>query len=296
MKLSGNLKIGANYRAQLVDSQGNVKGENDWGCNLILDSATNLMRDGYTMQPTPKLGSSILDTDPTQNGVQAHIPTMVLESHTPRWEGFMLDGTSISKKATWGTTFRFVNEGTSAASVSEIGYDNLNRMVFKDENGQVITWSVDPGDVLIIDENFAITFNAPSTATNVNIVDQANNVTGAVTAVLKVLDTVDSETTNWWHLLKKPTSAVYLINDPTWNGEASPSLGARIIPSAEPIYTYVDRSIAINVQHRGRTGGDQIHGAIVQFGTLSPVFAVVFDQPIDVGSGYLFEINLTANW
>lgn len=296
MKISGSLKIGAKYRAQHLDAQGNVKGETDWKDNLILNSATNLMRDGYTMQPTPKLGSSILDTDPTQTGVQAHIPTMVLESHSPRWEGFILGGTNLSKQATWGTSFRFVNEGTTAASVSEIGYDDLNRMVFKDGNGQPITWSVDPGDVLIIDENFTITFNAPSTSTSINIVDQANNVTGMVTATLKVLDSVESTTGNWWDLLKKPTSAVYLVNDAGWNGETAPSLDARIIPSTEPNYTYVDRSIAISVQHRGRVGGDQIYGAIIQFGTLTPVFAVVFDQAIDVGSGYLFEINLTANW
>lgn len=296
MNFTSNFKIGARYRVQHLDPSGIVKGESDWGCNLIVDSALAHIRDGYTERPLPKLGSSILETSVTQNGVQAHIPTMALLSHVPLWDGMVHESGLNSVVSSWGTKFKFRNEGFSAVSVSEIGYDNLNRMVFKDEEGNVTSWSVDPNDILVIDESFSIAFSAPTSAIAISIVNQSDEVIDTVNASLTVLDLVEVQPNDWWNLLKKPAEAAYLITDTNWSGTTSPANGVRLIPSIEPVYSYNGRAISVSVAHRGRAGGDEIRGMIIQFGTLTPVFAIQFDRTITIGSGYLFEANLTANW
>jgi len=295
MKLSSCLNIGAMYSVRQYGRNGELKRSSEPGCNLVVDTASTLMRNGYTQRPTPKLGSSILEADVSQHGVVAHCPTMALldivnHSGVTYTHGFN------SVRVGWKSTITFKNEGMTAVAVSEIGYDNLNRMVFKDENGIVSTWSVDPEDILIIEEDFGITFTAPSTPTQIQIIDHNDVVTGAVDVALGVIDKVETNVGQWWDLLKKPTSAAYLISDINWDGATVPSTNDRIIPSNEPTYDYEKRQIDVTINHRGRAGGDTLKGVLIQFGTLTPVFAVKFSTPINVGSGYMFEINLTANW
>lgn len=295
MNLSSCLKIGANYTVRQFDRFGEPKRSSGPCCNLVVDSASTLIQSGYAQRPSPKLGSSILEADVSQHGVMAFSPTMALLDIVDH-EGVEYTRGLNSVRVGWKSTLTFKNEGLSAVAISEIGYDNLNRMVFKDESGQATTWSVDPEDVLIIEEDFGITFSAPTSTTAIDIVDHTDAVTGQVNIALKVIDKVETNIGHWWDLLKKPTSATYLINDSTWTGETIPSTNHRIIPSVEPTYAYDKRNINVGVKHRGRAGGDVVKGVIVQFGTLTPVFAITFDTPITVGSGYMFEINLTANW
>lgn len=294
MNFTSNFKLGAKYRVQHLDPSGQLKGETDWGCNLIVDSALAHIRDGYSQRPMPKLGSSILEADVSQHGVQAAIPTMVIESHVPLWDGIVHETGVNNIVSSWGTKFRFKNEGLSTVLVSEIGYDNLNRMVFKDENNNVTTWSVDPDDILVIDESFSISFSAPTSAINISIVNQDDEVIDTVNASLKVIDMIEIAPNDWWNLLKKPAEAAYLVSDLGWDGTTHPA--SRLIPSIEPSYVYSGRTINVTISHRGRNGGDEIRGMIIQFGTLTPVFAIQFDRTITIGSGYLFEANLTANW
>lgn len=295
MNLSSCLKIGANYAVRQYDQAGNLKRAAGPDCNLVVDSATTLIQSGYTQRPSPKLGSSILDADVSQQGVMAFAPTMALLDIVDH-EGVEYTYGLNSVRVGWKSTLTFKNEGATTVAVSEIGYDNLNRMVFKDESGQVTTWSVDPEDILIIEEDFGITFSTPTTPSAIDIVDHNDTVTSQVNVALKVLDKVESSIGSWWDLLKKPTSAAYLINDTSWTGNTIPATNTRIIPSNEPNYVYDKRNINVGITHRGRAGGDTIKGVIIQFGTLTPVFVITFDTPITIGSGYMFEINLTANW
>ncbi len=295
MKLSSNLKIGAKYSVSQFDRNGDLKRSSDPGCNLIVDGAATVMQSGYTQRPAPKLGSSILEADVSQQGVMAYRPTMVLTDIIDH-EGVTYTHGNNSVRVGWKSTLKFKNEGVSAVDVSEIGYDNLNRMVFKDESGNVTTWSVDPDDVLVIEEDFGITFTAPITPSQLTIVDHNDAVIGNVTVSLNVIEKVENAVGHWWDLLKKPTSAAYLVNDVNWDGVTPPTNANRLIPSNEPSYGYDKRQINVGISHRGRAGGDTIKGIVIQFGTLTPVFVVTFSTPITIGSGYMFEINLTANW
>ena len=146
-------------------------GTSGWGCNLILNSATAVMKAGFPASPTPVLGQSIIPVDATQTGVQAPLPAMTMKSKvegTPKYARI----SPQSCKVTTVTKYYFQNTANATANVSEIGYEGLNRALFVDEQGVAKAWPVADQEEVIVEVEFTTVMAVTSAVSNINVVDQ----------------------------------------------------------------------------------------------------------------------------
>lgn len=290
-------KMGAKFRLANTDKiTGEITRQSDWYLNAILDVATINMENGFNAIPIPRLGSSIVDVTTSQTGVQAPINTMQHVRDKVLWEGTFTRESSTKASVSWGHQYTYRNNGTSDANVSEIGIDNFNRAVFKDENDVIRSWAVSPTENLIVDMEFVITFMTPVEPISVSIIDNDGVVTGTLDVHLYVAPQVSNGIPQWYRILGNPNAPVKLVKDPNFNGLVKPA-DAQVIETSMPItYDYNGRQIDITIQHRGAVGGQSIKGMLVEFGALTPVFSVVFSTPIRIGSGYTFKSTMSVTW
>lgn len=290
-------KMGALFRLRNVDKvTGEETANSGWNSNIILNAATSLMETGFTELPIPKLGSSIVEADVTQMGVQSLIPTMTAISNKELWPGRFTRTNNNKAVMSWGHQYTYRNNASSASNVSEIGIESFNRAVFKDDNGVVRSWSISPTENLIVDMEFMVTFTTPTSSIEIRVVDNDGVETSKVNVALTVAEQITTGTAQWWKLLSKGVTPVTLVTDPNFTGLIKPAAAAMVPANLSGEFVYVDRSVMLDIQHRAPVGGQQIKGMLIQFGCLAPTFGVVFSTPIHVGSGYTFKSDVTINW
>lgn len=290
-------KMGALFRLRNVDKvTGEVTAMSGWDSNIILNAATAIMETGFTELPVPKLGSSIVEADVSQLGVQSLIPTMTPLTNKVLWAGRFTRTSNNMAVMSWGHQYTYRNNAASASNVSEIGIDNFNRAVFKDENGVVRSWSISPTENLIVDMEFMITFTTPEAPVEIRIVDNDGLETAKINVALTVAEQITTGAGEWWKLLSKGVTPVTMVTDANFTGVVKPAAISMIPANLVSEFVYVDRNIMVDIQHRAPTGGQQIKGMLIQFGCLAPNFGVVFSTPIHVGSGYTFKSDVTISW
>lgn len=290
-------KMGALFRLRNVDKDtGRETADSGWTSNLILNSATTLMESGFAELPIPRLGSSIVDAEASQMGVQAAIPTLTMLRNKVLWEGRFTRVSNTKASMSWGHQYTYRNNASSASNVSEIGIDNFNRAVFKDDNGVTRSWSISPTENLIVDMEFLITFNTPTAPIEIKVVDNEGVETSKVNINLTVAPQIETGVPQWWKLLSKGATPVTLVTDTNFTGVVKPAGSAMVPANLSSNFVYVDRNILVDIQHRAPTGGQKIKGMLIQFGCLAPAFGLVFSSPVHVGSGYTFKSDVTISW
>lgn len=285
------LKTGARFRITTPH------GRSGWGLNLILNSAKDLMASGFNAEPEPILGQSILEVDPTQTGVQAPLPNMVMESSRTLAPPKMERVNDQTCKVTYRTEYTFRNNAATQANISEIGFANLNRALFKDEDGVAKAWPVADQERVLVEMEFVIVMSTPAVAANIDVVD--NNGTVVDTIAVTMTTMFDpTQTAVWWKLLSPNTSGqgINLVTDTNWNGFGLPLPENTIPASADTSYEYVDRNIAVGLEHMGAVGGQTIKGYFLTLAGKPPYICAVFDKPLTIGGNYTFKSTLSIDW
>lgn len=290
-------KLGARFRARVTDADNNLIEQGDWDSNMILDVALAYMRDGFTAEPTPKVGSSIIDVSADQLGVQAPIAGMTVTKTKSVQAATFTRVNDYSASVSWITEYTYKNTAASAVNVSEIGIDNFNRAVFKDEQGIVRSWSVSPNENLIVEMEFRIAFTSPTAPTVITTVNQDGETIDTINCKTTVANQITTGTPQWWKLLSKPAHNAYIITDAAFAGLDKPAdVSKMIAASIATDYTYTDRSIDIAISHRAAVGGNDVKGLLVGFGCLTPAYGFVFDKIVRVGSGYTYSAGVNITW
>ena len=120
-------KLGARFRARHTDQTDRVIEQGNWNDNMILDVAIDYMRSGFIEEPTPIVGSSIIDVTPDQEGVQVPIYGMsVIKTKAVQTAKFVRINDHAAY-VTWITEYTFKNNTAFSVNISEIGIDNFNR-------------------------------------------------------------------------------------------------------------------------------------------------------------------------
>lgn len=290
-------KMGALFRFRNVDKEtGAETADSGWHSNMILDAASSIMQTGFSELPIPQLGSSIVEASPDQRGVQSVIPTLNILRNKVLWEGRFTRASANKAVMSWGHQYTYRNNASSASSVSEVGIENFNRAVFKDENGIVRSWSISPTENLIVDMEFMITFTTPTNAIEVRVVDNEGTETSKINVTLTVAPQIDDGAAQWWKLLSPATQPVTMVIDPNFNGTVKPAQNTMVPANISSEFVYVDRDIMIDIQHRAPTGGQQVKGILLKFGCLAPSFGILFSTPLHIGSGYTFKAESIISW
>lgn len=290
-------KLGARFRARHVDQDNNLVEQGDWNSNLILNVAIDYMRDGFTAEPTPIVGSSIIDVSPEQTGIQVPITGMVVAKTKVVQAAKFVRTNDYAAYVTWITEYTFKNTSASAVNVSEIGINNFNRAVFKDDQGIPRSWTVSKDENLIVEMEMRISFTSPNLPTVITTLDQDGATVDTINCKTTVANQFDSGTAEWWKLLAKPAHNVHLITDPAFTGLDKPADASKMVAAnIASDYTYTDRSIAISIRHRAGVGGNDVKGLLVGFACLSPAYGFVFDKIVRIGGGYSYSAGLNITW
>ena len=290
-------KFGARFRARHIDQNNNLVEQGDWNDNLILNAAIDYMRDGFTAEPTPIVGSSIIDVSPEQEGVQVPIIGMVVTKTKSIQAAKFVRTDDYNAYVTWITEYTFKNTSASAVNVSEIGINDFNRAVFKDDQGIPRSWTVATNENLIVEMEMRISFSSPTQPTVITTVDQDGATIDTINCKTTVANQFDTGTAEWWKLLAKPTHNVHLITDAAFTGLDKPADAAKMVAAnVASDYTYTDRSIAISIRHRAGVSGHDVKGLLVSFACLSPAYGFVFDKIVRVGGGYSYSAGVNITW
>ena len=290
-------KFGARFRARHIDQNNNLVEQGDWNDNLILNAAIDYMRDGFTAEPTPIVGSSIIDVSPEQEGVQVPIIGMVVTKTKSIQAAKFVRTDDYNAYVTWITEYTFKNTSASAVNVSEIGINDFNRAVFKDDQGIPRSWTVATNENLIVEMEMRISFSSPTQPTVITTVDQDGATIDTINCKTTVANQFDTGTAEWWKLLAKPTHNVHLITDAAFTGLDKPADAAKMVAAnVASDYTYTDRSIAISIRHRAGVSGHDVKGLLVSFACLSPAYGFVFDKIVRVGGGYSYSAGVSITW
>lgn len=270
-------------------------GTSGWGCNLILNSATDKMKTGYTESPTPVLGQSIIPVDVTQTGVQAPLPAMSMTSKvegTPKYARI----SPQSCKVTTTTKYYFQNTANATANVSEIGYDGLNRALFVDEQGVAKAWPVADQEEVIVEVEFTTVMAVTDVVSNINVVDQDGVTVDTIEVTMTSMYSEATPPGEWWKLLSpsKTNSGIFMVTDQNWNGLSSTSAGFQASKAAE--LTFDQRNIHVAVEHIGAVGGQTIKGYFLQLEGRPPHICAVFNKPVTIGGNYTFKSELSIDW
>lgn len=292
-----NATLGSLFRMMVVDKEtGVVKSQSDWQHNLILNVAKNYMQLGFDEEPSPKLGSSLIDVDVSQTGVQAPIAALALTGKKELWPATFTRTTTNAASVSWGTQYTYQNNSAGVVTVSEIGIDNFNRLVFRDDQGGVRSWSISPNENIIVEMEFVIAFTTSSNPVTITTVNNAGETLNTYNVNLTVSNQITAGTPRWWKLLSKPSTNVKLVTATTFNGVNPPADSAVVVSNIPSTYTYTDRTITISIQHRAPSGGQTFKGMLVEFGCLSPAFGYVYNNTIRVGGDYTYKSNVTVTW
>lgn len=270
-------------------------GTSGWGCNLILNSATDKMKTGYTSSPTPVLGQSIIPVDVTQTGVQAPLPSMQMTSKvdgTPKYARI----SPQSCKTTTVTKYYFQNTANATANVSEIGYEGLNRALFVDEQGVAKAWPVADQEEVIVEVEFTTVMAVTDVVSNINVVDQDGVTVDTIEVTMTAMYSEATPPGEWWKLLSpsKTTSGIFMVTDQNWNGLSATSAGFQASKAAE--LTFDQRNIHVAVEHIGAVGGQTIKGYFLQLEGRPPHICAVFNKPLTIGGNYTFKSELSIDW
>lgn len=290
-------KLGAFFRPRHVDAQGQLIEQGDWDSNMILDVAIDYMKDGFPAEPTPIVGSSIIDVTVDQEGVQAPITGMTVTKTKTVQAAKLTRVNDYSAYVSWITEYTYKNTSAATANISEIGINNFNRAVFKDDQGVARSWSVSPNENLIVEMEMRISFTSPNVATNITSVDQDGATVDTFTCKTTVANQISAGTPQWWKLLAKPAHNVYLVTDAAFAGLDKPADASKLVAAnVASDFTYTGRSIAIDIRHRAGIGGLDVKGLLVEFACLSPAYGFVFSKNVRIGSGYSYSAGLNITW
>lgn len=290
-------KLGARFRARHIDQNNNLVEQGDWNDNLILNVAINYMRDGFATEPVPTVGSSIIDASPDQEGVQVPITGMVVTKTKSVQAAKFTRTNDFAAYVTWITEYTFKNTTASSVNVSEIGINNFNRAVFKDDQGIPRSWTVSANENLIVEMEMRISFSSPALPTVITTVDQDGATIDTINCKTTVANQFDTGTPQWWKLLAKPAHNVHLITDVGFAGLDKPTDAAKmIVANVASDYIYTDRSIAINIRHRAGAGGHDVKGLLLGFACLTPAYGFVFDKTVRIGGGYSYTAGINITW
>lgn len=270
-------------------------GSSGWGCNLILNSATAKMRDGYPESPIPVLGQSIVAVDVTQTGVQAPLPLMDM---TNRIEGTPVYSRVSAKtcKVTTVTKYYFKNTDTAIANVSEIGYEGLNRALFVDEQGVAKAWPVASQEEVIVEVEFTILISVTADLTSINVIDQDGTTVDTIDVTMTAMYSEANPPGEWWNLLKAATdnTGIFLVTDQNWDGSSPSSAG--FFASKQTELTYSERNIHVTLEHVGAVGGQSIKGYYLVMEGKPPHVGAVFNKTLSIGGNYTFKSELSIDW
>ncbi len=290
-------KLGARFRARHTDQTETVIEQGNWNDNMILDVAIDYMRDGFTAEPTPIVGSSIIDVTPDQEGVQVPIVGMNVTKTKAVQAAKFVRTNDYAAYVTWITEYTFKNTTASSVNISEIGIDNFNRAVFKDDQGVPRSWTVSPNENLIVEMEMRISFTSPTQPTVITTVDQDGATIDTINCKTTVANQFDVGTPQWWKLLAKPAHNVHLITDAAFAGLDKPADVAKmVLANVASDYTYTNRSIAIDIRHRAGVGGNDVKGLLVGFACLTPAYGFVFDKIVRIGGGYSYSAGINITW
>ena len=270
-------------------------GTSGWGCNLILNSATAVMKAGFPASPTPVLGQSIIPVDTTQTGVQAPLPAMTMKSKvegTPKYARI----SPQSCKVTTVTKYYFQNTANATANVSEIGYEGLNRALFVDEQGVAKAWPVADQEEVIVEVEFTTVMAVTSAVSNINVVDQDGLTVDTIEVTMASMYSEAVAPGEWWKLLapSKTNTGIFMVTDQNWNGQSASTSGFYASKAAE--LTFDARNIHVAVEHIGAVGGQTIKGYYLELEGKPPHICAVFNKPLTIGGNYTFKSELSIDW
>lgn len=282
------LKTGAKFKITTAS------GTSGWCDNLIMDSATSLIANGYDVEPVLILGQSIMEVDTTQNGVQAPIMSMELVGTSETAIPQITRADEYSYNITFSREYTFKNTASSHVSVSEVGFDGLNRALFLDSENNPRSWDVGAGDEVIIEMAFVIVLATPKQPKVISILDGDSNPTATIYLEIKPM-AIDPTGADWWKLLSGGAAEnVKLVTDSDWDGVSQPTSVHDLSEPAD--YDFSDRNIKVRLKHRGSLSNNTVYGYIVSLGPNVPPIGVKFEEPFYIGNNYLFYTNVNVTW
>lgn len=269
-------------------------GQSGWSSNLILNAAKAIIAKGYTEEPNPVLGQSIIPVSPDQAGVQAPLTNMeVMDRKVVSVKQTRSNNTTVMNVTE--LQYRFKNNDTTTVNISEIGYAGLNRALFVDDASVAKAWPVAAGEEIIIEVEFTILTIAYEGRDTIPILDQDDQQVDEIMVTHGVITSASFAPNVWWNLLapRGDVQDVILVTDSTWDGLTIPTTPG--INGGLAKITQDERHITVKVDHT-TTSTVGIYGYYLQNKGNTPPISVLFSKAVSIGTNYNFTSEVIIDW